>query len=208
MICTVCQGETRAIRRDNYSHYSVVVFTRIEIEKCQRCGTESLSPALEERVNPLVARSLIRKQGRLKAAEIWFLRRHILRKKPAELAKYLGATPVTVTRWEAGPVGGGLGPQALKGAKPSKGQDIGEASDRLLRLFVSSTIDASSAEVASLWQFFSENADALSRKSPALVLRVYWDGRRLQDEEWDGVGMEESAKRRRSSAKSHRGIGP
>ena len=85
---------------------------------CARCGRAAQTRLEDMReLEKLVTNALVRKRGRLTASEFRWLRKR-LRLKGAELARLMGVTPPTVSRWETG-------------AAP-----ISSFGDRLLRIIV------------------------------------------------------------------------
>ncbi|MGM0574104.1 MAG: type II TA system antitoxin MqsA family protein [Myxococcota bacterium] len=69
---------------------------------CRHCGeiAQKRVPDMRE-LQKVVTNALVRKRGRLTAAEFRWLRKR-LRLKGAELARLMGVTPPTVSRWETG----------------------------------------------------------------------------------------------------------
>jgi putative zinc finger/helix-turn-helix YgiT family protein len=94
-----------------------VTLEEIEITHCASCGGRGVSI---DRMAPLmrgIAAAVVNKRGRLAAPEVTFLRKH-LEYTGARLAKALGVTGPTVSRWE------------------SAREPIGPSADRLLRALV------------------------------------------------------------------------
>jgi putative zinc finger/helix-turn-helix YgiT family protein len=118
--CTVC-GERLRRTRENYrlplvGNWGVTV-EGVEIIHCPSCGERGISI---ERLGPLmrgIAAALVRKHARLAAPEITFLRKH-MDFTGARLARTLGVTGPSVSRWETGK------------------EPIGPSADRLLRTLV------------------------------------------------------------------------
>jgi putative zinc finger/helix-turn-helix YgiT family protein len=118
--CADCGGPVRRTR-ENYRMPLVgdwgVTLEGTEIAYCPKCGGRTVS---FERLGPLmdgIVAAVVRKQGRLAAPEVTFLRKH-LEYTGARLAKALGVTGPTVSRWETGR------------------EQIGPSADRLLRALV------------------------------------------------------------------------
>ena len=83
-----------------------VTLPGVAITHCTSCGGRGLSI---ERLGPLmrgIVAAVVRKRGGLAAPEVTFLRKHIQYTR-ARLAKALGVTGPTVSRWETGrePIG-------------------------------------------------------------------------------------------------------
>ncbi len=120
--CLACGGPTKTRREKQYRYTecglpNVVIADAVKLTTCGRCGeTYTSVPAIEE-LHRQIAAAVIRKKGRLAAAEIRFLRKY-LGWSGADFAKRTGTKPETVSRWENGRVV--MGPQA----------------DRLLRVLV------------------------------------------------------------------------
>jgi putative zinc finger/helix-turn-helix YgiT family protein len=94
-----------------------VTLESVEITSCAKCGSRGMSI---EKMAPLmrgIAAAVVAKGARLAAPEVTFLRKH-LDYTGARLAKALGVTGPTVSRWETGR------------------EPIGPSADRLLRALV------------------------------------------------------------------------
>jgi len=118
--CSECAGPLRR-SRENHRLPLVgdwgVTLEGVEITQCVRCGRRGVSI---ERLGPLmrgVAAAVVRKRARLAAPEVTFLRKH-LEYTGARLAKALGVTGPSVSRWETGR------------------EPIGPSADRLLRALI------------------------------------------------------------------------
>lgn len=120
MKCTACGGKMTA-RREDYKYeacgLSGITLLGIEVRRCKECEEyEVVIPRIQE-LHQLIATKLIRKQARLTADEIRFLRKH-LGWSGTDFAEHIGVTPETVSRWEQGRI------------------PMGAAAERLLRLAV------------------------------------------------------------------------
>ena len=120
--CLACSGPTKTRQEKHYRYAecglpNVVIEDAVKVTTCERCGeTYTSIPAIEE-LHRQIAAAVIRKKGRLAAAEIRFLRK-CLGWSGTNFAKRTGTKPETVSRWENGKAL--MGPQA----------------DRLLRVLV------------------------------------------------------------------------
>jgi putative zinc finger/helix-turn-helix YgiT family protein len=116
--CTEC-GEIMVSTRENrpYSKLPGVLLLGVEVLRCPKCGESEVVIPKPNQLGDLLASHLIEKQYRLVGPEIRFLRAH-LGLTGAELARRMGVSPETVSRWENG-----------KDA-------MGPVADRLLRLLV------------------------------------------------------------------------
>lgn len=119
MKCPNCGKEMRSKVRDyEYveSGLENVVLKNITVHECGRCGEVLPEIVKAKQVHKWIAEYLVRKQSPLTGAEFRFLRQQ-MGMRAAELAAFLGVTPVTVSRWENGK------------------ETVGPQSDRLLRAF-------------------------------------------------------------------------
>jgi putative zinc finger/helix-turn-helix YgiT family protein len=106
-------------RRENVPYRALpgVVLAGVEVSRCAKCGEYEVAiPAIDE-LNDVIADSVIRKRGRLKGAEIRFLRTY-LGYSGADFARLIGSSASTVSKWE------------------SDSQPIGHHADLLLRALV------------------------------------------------------------------------
>jgi putative zinc finger/helix-turn-helix YgiT family protein len=119
-MCSTCGG---AVRRSRENHRMLLVgdwgvtLEGVETSHCATCGERGVAI---ERLGPLmrgIAAAVVRKRGRLAAPEVTFLRKH-LEYTGVRLAKALGVTGPTVSRWE------------------TDREPIGPSADRLLRALV------------------------------------------------------------------------
>jgi DNA-binding transcriptional regulator YiaG len=118
--CAVCGGPERRTR-ENFRMPLVgdwgVTLENVEVIHCGNCGGRGV---VIERMDPLfrgIAAAVVAKKSRLAAPEVTYLRKH-LEYTGARLAKALGVTGPTVSRWETGR------------------EPIGPVADRLLRALV------------------------------------------------------------------------
>ena len=109
MKCSECNGKMEA-KRGNYLFMIEsglpVTLSGVEVRTCKACGSrEAAVPAVDD-LNRAIASVLARKRGRLTGAEFRYLR-SFLGLSGRDVARLLGATPTTVSRWEQGvaPVG-------------------------------------------------------------------------------------------------------
>jgi len=94
-----------------------VILLGVEVSRCASCGEEEVSIPAIEGLHRAIAQTIVRKRERLAATEIRFLRK-CLGLSAADLAKHMGSTPETVSRWEHGAT------------------SMGVTADRLLRMMV------------------------------------------------------------------------
>jgi putative zinc finger/helix-turn-helix YgiT family protein len=118
--CERCGGPVRRSKENHFLPLAGewgVTLEAVDITHCESCGQRGFALV---RLAPLlrgVAQAIVRKRARLAAPEVTFLRKH-LEYTGARLAKALGVTGSTVSRWEAGR------------------EPIGPSADRLLRALV------------------------------------------------------------------------
>ncbi|MGH7826704.1 MAG: type II TA system antitoxin MqsA family protein, partial [Candidatus Binatia bacterium] len=93
-----------------------VLLKNITVHECAKCGELLPEIANVKQVHKWIAEYLVKKQSPLTGAEFRFLRKQ-MGMGAAELAGFLGVTPVTMSRWENGK------------------ETVGPQSDRLLRAF-------------------------------------------------------------------------
>jgi len=121
--CAEC-GHAMGVRRENRRYDAgglpQVVLQDVETRRCPRCGAEEVVIPRIEGLHRVIAGALIHKPARLAGSEIRFLRKY-LGLAGADLARRMGTTRETVSRWEGGATP--IGPQA----------------DRLLRVLVTTT---------------------------------------------------------------------
>lgn len=116
--CTECGEEMVSTREDRaYSQLPGVLLREVEVLRCPKCGESEVVIPKPNQLGDLLARHLIEKHDRLVGAEVRFLRVH-LGLISAELARRMGVSPETVSRWENGK------------------DTMGPVADRLLRLMV------------------------------------------------------------------------
>ena len=108
--CFNC-GHKMRTRRENVPFLGLpgVVLVGVPVSRCPSCGEYEVAiPNIDElhRVLALRVLRVVDESGRLTGAEIKFLRT-VLDYTSAEFARLIGASPVTVSRWEHGaqPIG-------------------------------------------------------------------------------------------------------
>jgi putative zinc finger/helix-turn-helix YgiT family protein len=94
-----------------------VVLLGVDVSRCSACGEEEVKIPAIEGLHRAIAQTIVRKQERLAPPEIRFLRK-CLGLSAVDLAKHMGTTPETVSRWEHGAT------------------SMGVTADRLLRMMV------------------------------------------------------------------------
>ena len=110
------------------------MFTTGETEKIEPPKKNPHVPRINDLMR-LLALAIIAKPYRLRGAEIRFLRKY-LRKTGAEMARLLHVTKTTVSKWE------------------NDDDQIGEQSDRLLRVFALALGDGLEAKLKELIELF------------------------------------------------------
>lgn len=114
--CLQCGGEmTTAKENHAYNDLPGVVLVGVDVHRCARCGEFHVAIPHIEQLHEALVRHLIEKATRLTGHEIRFLRGH-LNLTGAALARLMGISPTTVSRWE------------------NDQSPIGTTADRLLRL--------------------------------------------------------------------------
>lgn len=120
MICSEC-GKKMVTRRENYKYdmsgLSGITLVGVNVSRCAACGNYEVEIPYMEALHRKIALAVIARSGRLAADEIVYLRKW-LGWSGADFARYMGATPETVSRWE-------------HGSTP-----MGSTAERLLRLMV------------------------------------------------------------------------
>ena len=120
MTCLECGGKMTSARESvkyDASGLSRVTLRNVEVRRCPKCGAHEVVIPKIEQLHQLLASAVIQKPAALVAEEIRFLRKY-LGWSGADFAKYMGAKPETISRWENGKLT--MSPQA----------------DRLLRVMV------------------------------------------------------------------------
>lgn len=106
-ICFNC-GHKMRTRRENVPFLGLpgVVLVGIPVKRCPSCGEHEVAIPNIDELHRVLALRVIEESGRLTSAEIKFLRT-VLDYTGAEFARLIGASPVTVSRWEHGaqPIG-------------------------------------------------------------------------------------------------------
>jgi putative zinc finger/helix-turn-helix YgiT family protein len=118
MKCMQC-GSAMTTKRENVPYKALpgAVLVGVEVSRCAACGEYEVAiPAIDE-LNKVLASAVIRKKGRLRGAEVRFLRTY-LGYSGADFAKLIGSSASTVSKWE------------------SDAQPIGHHSDLLLRALI------------------------------------------------------------------------
>lgn len=118
--CAICGGPVQEIKDRPYRYDECglpIMIYGIPQYHCLECGEDFVSIPNQAQLHKLIGRDICRnRKALLKGAEIRFLRKS-MRLKAIDLAAAMGVDPSTVSRWE------------------NDRQEIGEAHDRLLRLF-------------------------------------------------------------------------
>jgi putative transcriptional regulator len=144
MKCLNCGAPMKG-RKENY-HYtesglSNIVLADVEVRSCAKCGErEVVIPRLDE-LHRAIAHEVIEQAGKLEPDQIRFLRKY-LGWSQADLAAYMSVESPTVSRWEGGH------------------QEMGQVSDRLLRLLVNSQEPATSYPIDLFKHKFAKAAKA------------------------------------------------
>lgn len=137
MKCPNCGKEMRSkVREYEYKESGLkgVVLGNITVHECPSCGEVLPEIPKVKQIHKLIAEYLVKKQSPLTGEEFRFLRK-TMGISAKELARVLGVTPVTVSRWE------------------NNKENIGLQSDRLLRaLFV--VRPERRTHLLDLWQIF------------------------------------------------------
>lgn len=107
MRCVFCESEM-VVRREHHPYKEAgligVTLRDLEVSRCGRCGYYRLGVRNPEVLHRAIAEILIRKTARLGGSEIRFLRR-CLGLSETDLARRMGVTIETVSRWEHGSSG-------------------------------------------------------------------------------------------------------
>ena len=105
--CFNC-GHKMRTRRENVPFLGLpgVVLVGVPVHRCPNCGEYEVTIPNIDELHRVLALRVIEESGRLTGAEIKFLRT-VLDYTSAEFARLVGASPVTVSRWEhdAQPIG-------------------------------------------------------------------------------------------------------
>jgi len=119
-MCMVCGTPMKASRENvPYDEAGLpgVTLVGVEVHRCPKCGEHEVAIPAIEQLHESLAMELIAEPGRLRGAEIRFLRKY-LGLSGAEFARRIGVDPATVSRWE------------------NDKDKMGGQADRLLRLMV------------------------------------------------------------------------
>ena len=121
MKCDECGGqvttERNAVRRYDIGGLPHVELHGIEASRCAACGKDGIAIPRIAQLHRALAEHFVKQQRMLAPSEIRFLRKHV-GLSSVDLAKRMGVTRETVSRWESG------------------GKPMGAVADRLLRLIV------------------------------------------------------------------------
>ncbi len=122
MKCIVCGSETTTEALENMPMVGLrrVTLVAVRVRRCGDCGEFEVEIPHHGALIELVTRALVNKGGRLDNAEIRWLR-SVMGWSGVELARHMGVTPESVSKWERG--------------KMSQGP----TADRLIRLMVASS---------------------------------------------------------------------
>jgi putative transcriptional regulator len=118
--CADCGGAVRFEQRPFRYRFAGGLSVTIEnatVMTCSACGGESVAIHAPARLHRVVAAAVVKKSSRLTPEEVAFLRHH-LDMTGEQLAKHLGVSKTSVSRWETGR------------------EPIGRVPDRLLRTLV------------------------------------------------------------------------
>jgi len=106
-ICFHC-GHKMTTRRENVPFLGLpdTTLLGVNVSRCSNCGEHEVEIPMLEELHQGLALQVVEKAGRLSGAEIKFLRT-VLDYSSAEFARLVGASPITVSRWEheAQPIG-------------------------------------------------------------------------------------------------------
>ena len=104
MICFHCGAEMKT-KRENYKYDASglpgITLLGVEVSRCPKCGEHEVAIPAIEGLHRAIAHALARKEPRLTAAEIRFLRKW-LGWSGVDFAAHMGVAAETVSRWEAG----------------------------------------------------------------------------------------------------------
>ena len=120
MTCIECGGKLTS-KKENYRYLGCglknVTLAGVEVRRCGTCGDhEVVIPRIEE-LHETLATAVVTHVARLSSDEVRFLRKY-LGYSGVELARVMGVSPETVSRWE------------------NKKETMGPSAERLLRLLV------------------------------------------------------------------------
>jgi putative zinc finger/helix-turn-helix YgiT family protein len=99
-ICFKC-GHKMTTRRENVPFLGLpdTTLLGVNVSRCPNCGEHEVEIPMLEELHQGLALQVVEKTGRLSGAEIKFLRT-VLDYSSAEFARLVGASPITVSRWE------------------------------------------------------------------------------------------------------------
>lgn len=109
MECLRCNGPLKT-RHENYLYDGAglpgVTLMDVAVSRCKSCGDDIVELLRPQALHQAIAARVIRKSGRLAREEVRFLR-SILELSGVDLARVMGTSPVSISRWENGraPIG-------------------------------------------------------------------------------------------------------
>lgn len=169
MKCEECGAlvtiERNAVRRYDIGGLPHIELHGIEIDRCTDCGKEGIAIPRISQLHHALSEHFVKQQRMLAPSEIRFLRKQV-GLSSMDLAKTMGVTRETISRWESGT------------------QPMGSVADRLLRLLV---VNHEPAENYAVEDFLKE---LTNEPAPAKLLPVAMRNRRNRG--W-GVGRNELA---------------
>ena len=119
--CPICGQDTMTMKRETFhdtiSGLPHVFIVNMETWRCTSCGEHSVSYPQHAQNLRMLAQEVVMKGSRLTGDEVRFLRKHV-QWSGTKLAKHLGVSAETVSRWENGH------------------EVIGPVADRLVRLVI------------------------------------------------------------------------
>jgi putative zinc finger/helix-turn-helix YgiT family protein len=103
MKCIVCGCETMNEARENMPLVGLRRVTLVEVQvwRCADCGEFEVEIPHHSALVDLVTRALLNKSGRLDSTEIRWLR-SVMGFSGVELARHMGVSPESVSKWENG----------------------------------------------------------------------------------------------------------
>jgi len=119
--CTLPMSTSRENHGYEASGLPHVTLVGVEVRRCAGCGAEEVVIPKLDQLHMALVRAVIERPARLAPQEIRFLRKH-LGWSGSELARHMGVTPESVSRWE------------------NAREPMGPVADRLLRTMVTTTL--------------------------------------------------------------------
>ena len=101
MKCLECGGKMTTTR-ENYRPKELglsVILKDLEVRRCPQCGAEEVVIPKIEQLHKILARTLVRKKGKLTGEQVRFLRKY-LGWSQGDFARHAGVARETVSRWE------------------------------------------------------------------------------------------------------------